>query len=313
LRRRVTVARTVLVLEWLIFGGLIVFALTGTRAAFADGLGDRADLVLLAAALALFGILHKLITRNLVPALERYFSPAPYDERRILFDLGLQARTATNIDQLYKLIVTSIGEALETESVSIFVREDGTGDYVHRISRSQRLEESTNQQRGTIEHPSTRLALARDAFVVRRLQNLVVPLSITQADFDAWEKAFTSAPRAIREARESERDILLELKSSLLLQIRIKDQLVGILSLGPRRAGHQYSVNDKEMLMSIAGQLAFVIENSRLVEQMVAEERLRRELALAAQVQQRLFPREPPSFAIVGIGRLLSAGSRGGR
>jgi serine phosphatase RsbU (regulator of sigma subunit) len=40
--------------------------------------------------------------------------------------------------------------------------------------------------------------------------------------------------------------------------------------------------------------LSFVIENARLVERIVAEETLRRELALAAEVQQRLFPSDPP-------------------
>lgn len=121
-----------------------------------------------------------------------------------------------------------------------------------------------------------------------------MPLIITEADFEAWENAFTSATRALREARERERDTLRRIESNLLLPIRIKHQLVGILSLGLRRAGHQYSANDKEMLMSAAGQLAFVIENARLVERMVAEERLRRELALAADVQRRLFPESPP-------------------
>lgn len=47
--------------------------------------------------------------------------------------------------------------------------------------------------------------------------------------------------------------------------------------------------------MSIAGQLALLIENSKLLERMVSEDRLRRELALAAQVQQRLFPERAPA------------------
>jgi sigma-B regulation protein RsbU (phosphoserine phosphatase) len=42
--------------------------------------------------------------------------------------------------------------------------------------------------------------------------------------------------------------------------------------------------------MSIAAQLALIIDNARLTERMVAQERMRRELALAAEVQQRLLP-----------------------
>lgn len=80
-------------------------------------------------------LLHKFVSHRVVSALERYFTPARYDERRILFDLGQQARAATNLDELYSLIVTNIGEALETENVSILVRDDASGDYVCRISR----------------------------------------------------------------------------------------------------------------------------------------------------------------------------------
>jgi sigma-B regulation protein RsbU (phosphoserine phosphatase) len=48
------------------------------------------------------------------------------------------------------------------------------------------------------------------------------------------------------------------------------------------------------MLMSVAGQMAFIIENAKLVERMVEEEGLRRELSLATEVQRRLFPASPP-------------------
>lgn len=49
--------------------------------------------------------------------------------------------------------------------------------------------------------------------------------------------------------------------------------------------------------MSIAGQLALIVENSHLAERMVAQERLRRELDLAAEVQRRLLPANPPEHA----------------
>jgi len=57
------------------------------------------------------------------------------------------------------------------------------------------------------------------------------------------------------------------------------------------------------MLTSVAAQLALVIENSKLVGRVVEEERLRRELELAAEVQQRLFPSGAPqsgAFELAG-------------
>src|SRR5581483_7303045 len=140
-----------------------------------------------------------------------------------------------------------------------------------------------------------KLMLGKNAFVVKRLRTLMLPLAIEAGDFDMWMQFVSSASVETQEARARECETLKKIESQLLLKITIKDQVVGILSVGPRRGNFHYSPADKEMLMSVAGQLAFVIENSRLIERMVAEERLRRELAMASEVQQRLFPAEPPA------------------
>jgi phosphoserine phosphatase RsbU/P len=299
-QQHVSVARLVTIFEGVLFGSTLLYLLSGSRAVRVDRWGARADLVVLVAAVTLLVLLHLLLFRRVVPLLERYFSPAPYDERRILFDLGQEARAATNMDQLYHSIVNKIGDALETESVSIFVRNDETGEYVCRICSPQRSLHRTYEPRSsesdeTLLRPG--LSLGRDAFVVKRLHRLTTPWVIEEADFDAWERAFLTSSTEVREAREKESETLRRIKASLLVQIRIKQQLVGILSIGPRRARRPYSIADKEMLMSVAGELAFVIENSKLVERTVEEERLRRELALASEVQQRLFPASPPLSA----------------
>ncbi len=292
LKRRLSVAGVTLAVEWLIFGLALLFIFTGSRAAFIDRLGRRADLVVLLASLALFALFHHLVRRFIVPPLERYFTPVSYDEHRILFDLGQEARAATDIDDLFGLIVSRIEETFQVEDVSIFVREEAKGDYVCRVSSSQQRAEPEAQ---------SPMALPRDAFIVRRLKGLVTPLEIGPQDFDSWRRAFESAPASMRDARERERKTLERIKTRLLLHIKIKDQLVGVLSLGESRVRHQLSTADKELLISVAGQLAFVIENSRLTERMVAEERLRRELALAAEVQRRLLPAHPPEGVAVEL------------
>src|SRR5437762_3282688 len=177
-RRHLSVARVVLTTEWLLFGGAILWLLTGKRAAFIDQFGERTDLVMLAVALALFAALHfALVKKRLVPLIESYFSPAPYDERRILFDLGQEARAAINTDQLYKLIVNRIGTALETENVSIFVRDEVSGDYVCRISDplpTPQPHSGDEEEHNLVAESEPRLAFLKDAFVVKRLNHLMI-------------------------------------------------------------------------------------------------------------------------------------------
>jgi sigma-B regulation protein RsbU (phosphoserine phosphatase) len=82
--------------------------------------------------------------------------------------------------------------------------------------------------------------------------------------------------------------------SALLLPIVTKGDLLGIVSLGPRLGDLPYSREDKDLLDAVAWALAFAIENNQLVLRMAEEERLKREIAVAGEVQRRLFPEQPP-------------------
>jgi len=82
----------------------------------------------------------------------------------------------------------------------------------------------------------------------------------------------------------------------LLLPVATKDQLLGVVSLGPRLGDLPFSRDDRHLLMAVALQMAFAIQNAELVQEIAVEERLRHELAIATTVQQRLFPESPPQM-----------------
>ena len=284
--RRLQPARVLFIFEAASLCVLLAFALTGSRAASLNQYGRHADLALFASALALIALLHVMLVRRVADVITRRFLLEAYDERRILSDLGDAARGVTTIEQLFKLSVDTIQNALRTENVSIFVCDDETGDYACAISWPESLTQH--------QHSTEPIVLARDAFVVKRLRRLGIPLGVGPTDFETWEQALVSDTPRMREARLREIATLESIKSRLLLQVMMKDHLVGIISLGPRPGNLPFSPEDKQMLMSVAGQMAFVIENAKLVERMVEEERLKRELTLATEVQRRLFPACPP-------------------
>ncbi len=274
----------------------LTFLLTESRAAALDAWGVRADFWAASFLVVLFALLHILARRRLLRVVERRFFPERYDERQIISDLGHAARGITTLDQLFDLVAEKIERALLVGNISIFVRDDETGDYVcASCSPSSGL---NARARASVESSSARnLVLARDAFVVRRLKRLSIPLKIDHADFEAWERALGASDVKERQARGREAETLRSIGARLLLGVMMKDRLVGIVSLGARRTGRDFSPEDKEMLMTIAGQMAFIIENAKLVGRMVEEERLRRELAVASEVQQRLFPLAAPEVA----------------
>jgi phosphoserine phosphatase RsbU/P len=103
-----------------------------------------------------------------------------------------------------------------------------------------------------------------------------------------------------------------------------KDELLGIISLGPRLGDLPFSREDKQLLMSVSGPTTFAIENARLLEQMVAEarrlqemevdhRRKTEELAFARQLQLSMLPRRNVMLENIEIiGRMRTASEVGG-
>lgn len=266
--------------EFVLFVAIYFVIFSGSRLRFIDALGRRADALFSLLLIAVFIVVHVFARRALLPRIARRYTPTPYDERKIFFDLGPGTQHVTTIDQLYQNLAERVRNALDASNAAIFVRDDATGNLNLRVLSPQ----------AATDPGGKRLHLSKRAFVVRRLMNLSTPLVIEPQEIETWSQALNSVLPEAREERASEHEVLRTIKSRILVQIKQKNELVGILSFGPRRGGFQYSDADRELLMSIAAQLALIIDNARLTERMVAQERMRRELALAAEVQQRLLP-----------------------
>ncbi len=119
---------------------------------------------------------------------------------------------------------------------------------------------------------------------------------------------------AMRAKREPMR---LQGGERLALPLATKDKLIGVMLLGPKKSEEPYSGSDIRLLQNVAGQTGLAIENSQLTEavahEVAARELLNRELEIAREVQQKLFPQQLP--AVPGIqyaGKCRPAQSVGG-
>lgn len=301
LKRSLSVVRAVFVVELVLFALLCFVVFSGARRAWLDSLGQRSDL-LATLILAAAGIaVHWAVRKYLLPRIKRYFSPVAYEERQVLFSLGQEARTASSIRELYAAIAKRIAVSFEADNVSILIRDETSGDYSLAASSETALGDLIEAARANHDKDLSEFSLGRHAFTVKRLLNLSTPLVIESDEFKIWERAMDNASFDARFTRTQEREVLKKLRTHLLVQVRTKDQMMGILSLGLRRGHFRYSLADREVLTSIAGQLALVIENAQLAERMVVQERLNRELALAVEVQQRLLPRQLPDSSALEL------------
>ena len=147
------------------------------------------------------------------------------------------------------------------------------------------------------EYRSGSMSIPADGFLLTRLRHYPHPLALTAADFDVWLRwAHTVKPE---HAAEIER--LAQSGARIAVPLRTKDELLGVMLLGPPRGRDAYSSDEKDLLSSSADVFALMLENGRLTDRALEQEKVRRDLALAAEVQRRLLPPQPPRNAAVTL------------
>jgi sigma-B regulation protein RsbU (phosphoserine phosphatase) len=141
-----------------------------------------------------------------------------------------------------------------------------------------------------------------------RLRGYPYPLPLAPGDLDAWSRWAAAKPE-----HAAELQCLRAAGAALAVPLLAKNEILGVLLLGEPRGRSQYNDAEKRALRSCAGQFALMLENARLTDRMVEQEKLTRDVQLAAEVQKRLFPDKPPSTAGLTLaGFSLPARSVGG-
>lgn len=146
------------------------------------------------------------------------------------------------------------------------------------------------EKNGTTEYRNGHCALPAQGFLLNRLQNYPHPLSFTEGDIDAcmrWAKEF-------KPERVAEMEALASSGARIAVPLRTKNEVVGVLMLGSPGGRESYTAAERQGLSGAAEVFALMMENSRLTGRALEQEKLRRDLALAAEVQRRLLPPQAP-------------------
>ena len=199
------------------------------------------------------------------------------------------ARSANSYRAALRAVLASVCEALHVESAALLERRDGsTPDYRCLVAA------------GALEAAAP--VVAADGFLIRRLRAYPLPLPFAPNELDALaEWAAVHRPDRLDEIRA-----LAAAGVRLAVPLRTRSEILGVLLLGerPQRAG--FSAHEKQVLRACADQFALMIENARLTDRVVEQETLRRDIALASDVQRRLLPDAPPraecaDFAAISV------------
>jgi sigma-B regulation protein RsbU (phosphoserine phosphatase) len=173
----------------------------------------------------------------------------------------------------------------------------------------QRISESLHVPRiaalidgGGCYRPAYKLGLATvpemtfgdDDATVQRLRQFRDPVVVNRDDPTSW----INGPNRVS---EQERLNLAALESEVLLPLSVNEKLLGFLSLGQKLSEEPYSGADLRLLKSVAAQTGLALEVARLTsaisEEIAQRERLNREVEIAREVQEHLFPQTLPAAA----------------
>jgi sigma-B regulation protein RsbU (phosphoserine phosphatase) len=210
--------------------------------------------------------------------IDRRFFREAYNAEQVLSDLGDQVRGIVESRSLIETVATRISETLHIPQIAVLLGSSGSYRPAFALGYATSPEVSFPQGTGT----------------VKALQTNKEPARVYFDDPSSW---LYRDP----EISEQERAGLADLHAELLLPLSTRDKLLGFISLGPKRSDEPYSGTDLRLLKSVAAQTGLALENARLMsaiaDEVAQRERLNREVEIAREVQERLFPQTLPPIA----------------
>ena len=221
--------------------------------------------------------------------LDRRFFREQVQAEHLLADLGDEIRSVVEVQPLLSTVARRISESLHVSKVAVLLRNNG----YYQIEHTE----------GYDAPPLVRLPANGDA--IARISSSREPLRVYWEDPESWVN---------RDLRLSpDYDPMRTLGCQLLLAVRVRSELLGVMSLGPKRSEEAYSHSDIRLLQSVATQTAFALENSQLTATVAHEaaqrERFARELEIAKEVQEQLLTEEAGTGSGAGLHGPLRSGA----
>jgi sigma-B regulation protein RsbU (phosphoserine phosphatase) len=231
-------------------------------------------LMLVAAGLIKLFASHDSLSHRLQRWLDRKFFREAYDAELVLSELSDQARRFTEAGPLVDTVSRRISEVLHVSRIAVYLRQGRSFGLQHCIGVAddvpKRFEESSS--------------------TVRNLARSNQPATLYRENPDGWFLL----------ADDRERQALDTLGAELLLPLAGRERLLGFISLGAKRSEEPYTPSDLRLLQSVSTQAGLALEISALVHSLASEaarrERIDREIEIAREVQERLFPQQLPTL-----------------
>jgi len=166
--------------------------------------------------------------------IDRLFYRAPADYRRALSSLSRSLVITPNLNQTLRVLEEQIQQALEPEKFLAYLYNDDLKEYIPHATRE-------------VSAPPYQT----DDPLIELLASLQGP---------QWFPPGGPLPAGLQKAADKYQRLI----GSTFVPLHYEGNLIGFLSLGPRRSGDLYNSNDLDFLAGVGAQSTLALENARL-------------------------------------------------
>ncbi len=224
-------------------------------------------------------ILRDSLSQRVQRWLDKKFFREAYNSELVLSDLAHQVRQVTDRSDLIDTVLRRISEVLHVPKVAMLLR----GNQVFHLQQALGMD---------LGGP---VVFAEQSATVQNLMRTHQPATVYRDRPEEW----------IAGADAEETALLHRIDAELLLPMPGRAQLMGLIALGPKKSEEPYTPTDLRILQSVAAQTGLNLEVAELVQSLADESaqrvRMNREIEIAREVQQRLFPQSLPEIKNVSL------------
>ena len=188
-----------------------------------------------------FPLLFRLV-RNPIGGL---FAGEHHDYRRVLRSTSRALSAMPNLQDQASWLIDNLMQTIGVEKSGLFLLDEEEKRYIPRALRGYD-DPAVSQMHLESDNPAV-------AFLAK-------------ADRCLTAEDLERVPQ-LRAMWKLEREQLAELETKVMIPVRVKDNLIGVILLGPKRSQRMYTVDELELLYNVANQAAVAIENTRLYQE----------------------------------------------